>query len=763
MAKKKISELPAAAATTGAEILPIVQGGNTVKATVSGLIPPGTYVGPMVDLAAKGADMTGATGSRAAFLSALNGGVGAVSIHVPVGTALLEAAVTLANPFLHFKGEGMWRSTIKAGALVMFGGDNSFPPVEELVLEDLCLDLAGVASVALSFNAHTTLRRVVLHNVRVTNLVAGADVIRINSGVLYLTGTTLFHNPAAHAGRGRVALLGPGARMHWENTVESHWLNQDMATSAGSSANRDQDVTEGHYLGGYHDQYWPYIPASHSGEGGTVTYTATAVIDTAADFTAVAAAAYPNVAPLRAMPVRQNGTTTTASDSQLIDTAATFIANGVKRGDTIRVAGKWAIVEAVQSETVINVFKWFDNTTLRPTSRPAVGAAYTVYGFIYGYATSKTGTTQINVPYWTDWFGVRATPAAGTRYEVMQARPSQMLAPGYGARSVVIPDGARYYRGWADMAGTIPAKSTIRGHFRDGQDMGITIAGADCDIDAFVEHCGAGAVWVGTGDRCSIAGKFIGNGWNFDNAGGAITPVTVSGSSRCTVKPGTLFKKTVEGTQAVNAVKFSGTGTGNQVLDIINDGHTNDLDVVSNAQTDARIRGVAPKVISSGISGVALINGEYRRNPTAEFLVPLNNLVDVPGMSFPVGANEVWEFDGTIDYDSTVTNDARFGIIVPAGATYSWSSDGIASTASSQLGDRNAGVVTANYQVNGGSRAAGAAKVPISARMRGVVTMGGTAGVIQLRASKNFNTDTASPADDLTVYANSYLIARRVA
>lgn len=39
MAKKKISELPAAATTTGTEILPIVQGGNTVKATVSGLMP----------------------------------------------------------------------------------------------------------------------------------------------------------------------------------------------------------------------------------------------------------------------------------------------------------------------------------------------------------------------------------------------------------------------------------------------------------------------------------------------------------------------------------------------------------------------------------------------------------------------------------------------------------------------------------------------------------------------------------------------------
>ena len=729
-------------------------------------VEDGTYApGAGVSVAAKGADMTGVSGGRAAFLLALADVATGGEIFVPEGTLLLDTAVTtLTPPRLKIKGEGMWASTIKAGfAGAMFNGDNTYATmIEELIIEDICIDLAGLATVGFAFNANTTVKRMVCHNVRFTNITL-ADAIRIASGNLYLTGNTLFHNPAAHAGRGKAILVGVGGRLHCENTVESHWLGQFFASPTGLEANPDQDITESHYIGGYHDQYWPYIPAVMSGSGGTVTYDATSVTDTGADFTAISAAAYPNVALLRAMPVKETGTTTTASDMQLIDTAATFIANGTKRGDIVRVAGKWAIVEGVQSETVLNILKWFDNTTLLPITRPALGTAYTVYGFIYGFGESKTGTTKINVRYWTDFFGVRTTPSAGTLYEIMQARPSQMLAPGFGTRAIVIPHGARFFRGWADMAGTMQARSVIRGHFKDGQDLGITIAGEDCDIDALIEHCGAGGAWV-DGNDTSIGGKFIGNCWNFDNASQPLTPVSVNNSSRCMVKPGTLFKKTAEGTQAITCVKFVGTGTLNSVLDIVNDGHPNDLDVVASTMTKSRIRGIAPVVISSVGTGFAMVNDGHRRYLTADVANAGVTLADVTGLGFPVEASEVWEFMAHIVYDSTTTNDLRLALNVPASATPAWSSDGLSSGATSFLGDRNGSVTTSTtYAIYAGVRAAGAAAVKVSATMRGLVTVGATAGTVIPRFSKNLNTDTTSPADDATVYAGSFLVARRIA
>lgn len=44
MADSKTSALPAASATSGAELVAIVQGGTDKKATISTLIPSGTYV-----------------------------------------------------------------------------------------------------------------------------------------------------------------------------------------------------------------------------------------------------------------------------------------------------------------------------------------------------------------------------------------------------------------------------------------------------------------------------------------------------------------------------------------------------------------------------------------------------------------------------------------------------------------------------------------------------------------------------------------------
>lgn len=542
---------------------------------------------------------------------------------VPPGTYLISSVISLTGNKAVWQGAGKWISGFKTSGSVLFNGSFS-SLLDEVEFRDLFFDADGVASVLFAFNANTSIRRLIFRDCRFTNLKLSADAIRVAGNVdLYLLGHTIFHNPAAHAGWGRAVLAQAGAKVHWGDETESLWLSQSAAFDTGTGTGTDEQITENHYVSGYHDQFWPYIPASMSGSGGAVTYAATNVIDIGANFTSLAPAAYPTVVLLRAMPVRETGTVTTASDRALIDSAATFVANGVIRGDLVRVSGKFGIVESVESETVLNL-RWFDNTTLLPTSRPAAATSYTVYGIIYGYATSKTGTTQLNVPYWTNLFGTRTTPSAGDLYEVMQTRPSQILAPEPGTRGITIPPGARFFRGWADMAGTMSARSVIYGHFKDGQDYGITLGGDNCKVEALVQHCGAGAVFC-DGDEAIIGGQFIGNCWNFASTAALPASVTINNASKCKVVPGTLISKTTEGTQEEYGVKLTGTGSSNKVLDVEFVGHSTarDINIGSTLQSGVVVRGTA-QLFSSAGTGSALVDVYSTGSPE-------NNVIGSPG------------------------------------------------------------------------------------------------------------------------------------
>lgn len=128
-------------------------------------------------------------------------------------------------------------------------------------------------------------------------------------------------------------------------------------------------------------------------------------------------------------------------------------------------------------------------------------------------------------------------------------------------------------------------------------------------------------------------------------------------------------------------------------------------------------------------------------------------------MTASISANETVEFEAIVYYDVPSTSDARFSVTVPAGATVTYGVHGLSSTATTNQGDVAAPVVTASGGVLnvGGARAAGAAASKVMAVIRGSVVNGATAGNVNVRGSKVVNTDTTTPADDLTVYAGSHL------
>jgi parallel beta-helix repeat protein len=117
----------------------------------------------------------------------------------------------------------------------------------------------------------------------------------------------------------------------------------------------------------------------------------------------------------------------------------------------------------------------------------------------------------------------------------------------------------------------------------------------------------------------------------------------------------------------------------------------------------------------------------------------------------------VYEFEAFIIYDASTVADGKFKFTTPSGATTNWRIDAPNTGAASA----NA-VATATYGVivagNGFSVAGVGVGTKVVARTKGNITMSTTAGNVVLQWAQ-----TNLEATDMTVYAGSWLTARRVA
>lgn len=135
-----------------------------------------------------------------------------------------------------------------------------------------------------------------------------------------------------------------------------------------------------------------------------------------------------------------------------------------------------------------------------------------------------------------------------------------------------------------------------------------------------------------------------------------------------------------------------------------------------------------------------------------------NVLVNDATLVAPVTANAKFLVNATVIYSSGTTPDIKFAWVGPAAATFSWTTNALSvSTAGSS------GLVTVGSSVigDGGALQAGGAGAPtprLTANIRGILTVGATAGTLQLRWAQ----DVADPTDT-TVLADSYMEVRQVA
>lgn len=120
----------------------------------------------------------------------------------------------------------------------------------------------------------------------------------------------------------------------------------------------------------------------------------------------------------------------------------------------------------------------------------------------------------------------------------------------------------------------------------------------------------------------------------------------------------------------------------------------------------------------------------------------------------PLPTAGTFAFEGRIIYDSATAADIKFAFTIPAGASFTWGIIGPATTVSSGIGDGNFNVTTSSAT----ALTAGGSGVGVftNALLWGEVTMGGTAGNLQLQWAQN-----TSDATVTTVRARSRLLAWR--
>lgn len=124
---------------------------------------------------------------------------------------------------------------------------------------------------------------------------------------------------------------------------------------------------------------------------------------------------------------------------------------------------------------------------------------------------------------------------------------------------------------------------------------------------------------------------------------------------------------------------------------------------------------------------------------------------DVTGISFTIGANEIWMFDAYLSTQGSTANGHKWAIDVPASCTIHAIAKGSRAAVTSIISDTIVADDTLTATFGTGSYTSGG-----WVQINGIAANSTNAGTVQIRFA------AAVGGDTITVKANSYIIARRI-
>lgn len=491
-----------------------------------------------------GADPTGVSPSTTAFTMAFEAARnigGNVRIYVPRGTYLISAQAAFGASGLTIFGDGAGASVIKAGAALngLFL-PSSIRTINNITFEDIGFDLQQINGAGINIDG-SGCKSVFFNRVGFWGFGSGTTGIilsRPNKAIL----VECWADGDGSGEGSALSVSGGGGRVECYRCESRYMYAGWAAAGTGTETNVGvQAFKQLIFRDCFSDGGWYTLPAIWANEGAGVTYTggsgtetngASILTDPAANFTGLGlSSAAGTLSNIRVMPTLESGTIASSTGLSVVDSAATFVTNGVRDGHIVRVFDgatevAFGIVSGVESETKLWVEEWLDPITRRVMSINAQtvwnGKTYKVYDvyiastFSSGSGGASISATQIVLDAtvrFVNFRGQQMTPPAGTRYEILPDRPNYTgIHTDYSVEGVSII-GCTVLRSWADGLSVYGNAALIAFNYVAwGEDTGITvnggtdIAGSPVGVHRRgrtivtgnrVYQCGGGSIFLG--------------------------------------------------------------------------------------------------------------------------------------------------------------------------------------------------------------------------------------------------------------------------
>lgn len=471
---------------------------------------------PWTDVIGLGADPTGVANSQSAIASAFASGA---AVFLPPGTFQISTQLSVSTSSMTIKGAGMMLSTLRGpGATANVITVPSSGVVDDLEICDLTIDCNSPTSGHIITASAGHLNRLTLRRVRFIN-VGVSTAISSSYGANYVIEDCVWE------GGGTCAANFFAGATNFESLIarrnKIRYFNTAFSIGQSSGANAEYVELIDNDL----DGAWWTSAAVQSNSGGTVTYTATTLVDTSVTF-----GTYLSDQPVRVLSPQATGLVGSGTaGTMLSDTSATFLSDSLLRGHIVRSGTVFGVVANVISNTTLQVEEWLSQTTYLPVAQPATSAAYTVYGVMLGNIQSASSNT-VTIGHgssgggggWYSLTGAESTPSSGTLYEILPRGDYPVYMTPVTQKLQII--GNRIRRGWADQLELFGTRMIVTNNIiEDGNNYGIAVAPNSTVFKAVVANNiirhNAFGMCVETGSDVEVGpNQYEDNGWGVPNA-----------------------------------------------------------------------------------------------------------------------------------------------------------------------------------------------------------------------------------------------------